>query len=182
MKRLFISLPSPVMIQKEIESIQKEWQRRIGGSIRWVRPDIAHLTLHFLGYTDESRVPEIINMIKSSAAGLEPLQLALKNLNGFPNVTRARVAIIEVGELNGNFLLILQKKLSAGLKLLDFKIEDKPFISHITLGRLRQSTALATKWYIPKLVSWRTNIVQLMESQLSPSGPSYKVLASIKLG
>ncbi|KKU47597.1 MAG: 2'-5' RNA ligase [Parcubacteria group bacterium GW2011_GWA2_46_9] len=181
MKRLFIAVPSPITIQKIISEIEHEWEKLAGHDVKWVNPEQAHLTLHFLGDTEEGTVPEIIKIIKESTIKVRPFLLVLKGLGTFPQPSNARVVYINVEEIKSHVLNTLHKNLSNQLKSLGFVIDERRFVPHITLGRLRQTKSLTTEWYVSRPISWSVNEIHLMESKLRASGPIYSIVESARL-
>ncbi|OGL87261.1 2'-5' RNA ligase [Candidatus Uhrbacteria bacterium RIFCSPLOWO2_02_FULL_48_12] len=181
MQRLFIAVPSPITIQELISEIEHEWEKLTSHNVKWVNPEQAHLTLHFLGNTEEGTVPEIIKIIKESTIKVRPFLLVLKGLGAFPQPSNARVVYINVEEIKSRVLNTLHKNLANQLKSLGFAIDDRRFMPHITLGRLRQARALTTEWYVTRPISWSVNEIHLVESKLLAVGPIHTVVESVRL-
>lgn len=181
MKRLFIAVPSSITIQKIIGEIEHEWEKLTSHNVKWVDPEQAHLTLHFLGDTEEGTVPEVIKIIKENTAEIRPFLLVLRGLGAFPQPSNAMVAYINVEEIKSHILNTLRRNLSNQLKLLGFVVDERPFMPHITLGRLRQTMALTTEWYVTRPISWSINEIQLVESKLHDTGPVYSIIESVHL-
>jgi 2'-5' RNA ligase len=87
-------------------------------------------------------------------------------------------------------LTALQRGLEAALSTLGFPPESRPFSPHLTLGRLRERVTpedrrrfglWAQSVKFEASLSFEVNAVRLMKSQLTPSGPIYSELASVKL-
>ena len=65
LKRTFLCFPVPM----EVRSKKNMLYSTLEGSpaqINWVKNDNLHLTLKFIGYTNESQIPRIINILSSN--------------------------------------------------------------------------------------------------------------------
>ena len=102
---------------------------------RPVAPPSWHLTLRFLGGTDEVAFDRLVAALAQAEAG-SPFSLAFGGLGAFPRAARATVlwlAIKEgVGRLEELATLAEQASQHAG-----FSPEDRPFHPHLTLSRIR---------------------------------------------
>ena len=182
MKRLFIAIKSPPAIQKAISEIMEEWQQHTDrNEIRWVDPSLFHLTLFYLGDTPDDKVPYIIESMQDATTGVRPFKLVLSRLATFPSSAAAKVAFIQLEEINSHSLNSMHRKLASAFHNLDVAIDDKRFIPHITMGRAKRALSLNTGWYVTRSLSWSVNQIDLMESRLGRLGPNYLTLQSIPL-
>jgi 2'-5' RNA ligase len=155
--------------------------------VAWVAPDNFHLTLKFLGAVDESRVPAVADAMLTAVVGVPPFTLTLRGLGAFPSPRRARV--IWAGAHEGTEIAaVLAGRVDAALGGLGFPREERPFASHITLGRVRTparnpvlADALAAA-AVRDLGAVPITRVSLMQSQLSPRGARYTELRHAGLG
>jgi 2'-5' RNA ligase len=197
--RVFISLELPEEIKKEIAKIQKQLQRA-GAKATWVKPEIAHLTLAFLGSVTHKEL-EIIHMILDEIRA-RPIRLELGSLGCFPNQERARIVFIE---FQGNLkaLHFLANQIHQNLKEEKIQFDNKPFVAHVTLGRVRrrhpkprgvrgspdtelssgsgQNLTHVLKGVKPKKLEFLAQEISLNQSILGPSGPKYKRLKTLHL-
>ena len=88
--RLFIALPLPKEIEKELGRIIFALKQK-GPRIKWVTPNNIHLTVKFLGETDENRVESIKDAVRKTAAEHQVITCATGGLGAFPNLKRPRV-------------------------------------------------------------------------------------------
>lgn len=161
---------------------------RIDG-LRLVRPEGIHLTLKFLGNIDASRVPRIAAALAAASARHAPFRLTLTAPGFFPNADRARVLWIGVGgELRP--LIDLQRDVDQTLAALGFAAEKRPFNPHLTIARMRDSTAGADRrraadalaaYPLPPGIAISANAVSLMQSDLRPGGAVYTRIAHVAL-
>lgn len=133
--RLFLAVPLPedvkALIGQEIASLQAE-----GWPVRWVRPETAHLTLHFLGEVERERAELVRLALPGVVAAHEPFTLRTAALGVFPNFRRPRVLWLGLhGQVHR--LETLQRDLGETLRTLGFVDTSEPYHPHITLGRVR---------------------------------------------
>jgi RNA 2',3'-cyclic 3'-phosphodiesterase len=135
--RLFLAVPLPdgvrETVAREIDELtREEWP------VRWVNPDGAHLTLHFLGEVAPERAELLRLGLPPVVAQHTAFDLRTAHLGVFPNLRRPRV--IWLGLYGpAHRLESLQRDLGAALAELDFPVGDEPFQPHITLGRVRNT-------------------------------------------
>jgi len=179
--RLFISLELPKEIKGEIEKIQKKI-KKAGVSVRFVKPEIAHLTLVFLGSVAPDRLYSIEKTLEDTTGEIRPIKLKLSRLGFFPSPKKARIIYLnllgEIGKTNA-----LSIKIKKRFKKEGVWFDKKPFVSHITLGRAKRQqnlTFLSQKIKIKK-VEFVASKVCLNKSILTPSGPVYQKLKCVFL-
>lgn len=155
-------------------------------NVRWVRPDLMHVTLKFLGDIDADFVPELLTLAKSSAEKFSSFDLTIDCLGAFPSVDRARVIWAGCSQ-PPPLLMNLYADLDRRLADYEFKPE-KHFTPHITLGRVRDSNPNALKTLAEQIQSTRIRpmkvrieAITLMESVLGRGGPDYAPLFKVKL-
>lgn len=179
--RTFIALELPEEIKTEIKNIQKQLERA-GVQARWVKPEIAHLTLAFLGSITPNKVEPISELLEEVAREIKPVKLKVHQLGSFPNFSRPRIIFLdlagELGELN-----TLAIKIRKRLKKEGIWFDKKPFVSHITLGRIkrRQNLTKIIKEIKIKKVEFIANETTLTKSQLTETGPVYTKLICVSL-
>ncbi|MCB8983900.1 MAG: RNA 2',3'-cyclic phosphodiesterase [Ardenticatenaceae bacterium] len=181
--RAFIAVEMPTAVKQELARAVNELDEQIPqGSVRWVKPELMHLTLVFLGDTAVSKLPSVTAALDEAAQTAAPFTLHLSEMGCFPNRQRPRV--IWVG-LDGHTqpLLALKRAVDEALVPLGWAAEKRPFQAHLTLGRVKDARQLRN-------VNWGTKVkelavpvtaVHLMESQLQRGGPLYTVRHSSTL-
>lgn len=104
--------------------------------MRWIDPDTAHLTLHFLGDTPPEQAQIIRLALAPLVATHGAFELRTAGLGVFPKLKRPRV--VWLGTYGPTHRLeSLYNVLGDELDEMQFPIEEKPFSPHITLGRVR---------------------------------------------
>lgn len=187
--RSFIAVELPEEVRTHLADIQRQLKKARTPSVKWVDPHSIHLTLKFLGNVETDKLAAITVAIRQSCEGIPPFSLEITGVGAFPNFNRPRVAWVGIkGELDK--LIAIQKKLDALLAPMGFPPEDRPFSAHLTLARVRDDMPPPERQAFGKLLQdtkfeasavFRVDSVNLMRSQLSPSGAIYTRLDSVKL-
>ncbi|OPX30036.1 MAG: 2'-5' RNA ligase [Candidatus Omnitrophica bacterium 4484_171] len=179
--RTFIAIPLPQDIKNYLNSIQAQL-KECDVYAKWVNIHNVHMTLKFLGETEEDKIPSIENTINKSTAGLHLLKVNLINFGFFPNERNPRVFFISTDE--ERTLQKIAYKLEKNLEPLGFNPEYR-FRSHITLARLkgkRNIACLAAKSKEIKLDKpFHIKSIILYKSTLTPKGPIYEEIFKAKL-
>src|SRR5215475_7685034 len=113
-----------------------ERHRAPGDGIAWARPSGLHLTLKFLGPAiDSNLVPPLIGALSRTAIEVQPFEVRVHGLGGFPNLRRPRVIWIGVTSAE---LSTLAGRVSDAASECGFDRERRPWSAHLTLGRVRE--------------------------------------------
>src|SRR3989337_1738203 len=86
--RAFIAVDLPA--NATLDTVAREL-RTSGAALKLADVRGLHLTLKFLGDTDEGRVPEVMAVLRQATAGLAPFRIRLRGMGAFPGVTRMNV-------------------------------------------------------------------------------------------
>jgi 2'-5' RNA ligase len=187
--RSFIAVELPAGIKLALAKMQSQLKSGGGGRIKWVDPDIMHLTLKFLGNVDTALTVEITAALRKACLGIGPFPIELDKLGVFPNARRVQVVWVGLkGEVEK--LGRLQQNIDAVLAPLGFKAENRPFTPHLTLARVREEATPEERQALGQLVtvtvpqsggSFKVDAVHLMRSQLTRNGPIYTRIDSAAL-
>jgi len=188
--RSFIAIELPEEAKKGLARLRKELERDEQRFVKWVDPGGIHLTLKFLGNIPSRRITEITEAIKEAAGGISPFHLEISGLGAFPSLRQARVFWVGVGgEMDK--LARLQQNIDSALAALGFVKEERPFVPHLTLARIREGASPPERRSFGELVGSTTfedkypvevEAVRLMRSQLTPAGAIYTCLSVVGLG
>jgi 2'-5' RNA ligase len=135
--RLFLAVPMPDAVRDRIHALI-ERLRPEGWPMRWVEPDNAHLTLHFLGDTPPEEAAILRMALPAIVARHHAFDLRTAGLGVFPKLKRPRVLWLGVYGPTHR-LESLYNEMGDVLDEMMFPIEEKPFSPHITLGRVRDT-------------------------------------------
>ncbi|MCJ7792675.1 MAG: RNA 2',3'-cyclic phosphodiesterase [Candidatus Marinimicrobia bacterium] len=179
--RTFIALELPQAVKKELTNCQRELEKT-WVQARWVKPDLSHLTLAFLGSITPEKKEKIEALLENTTKQVKPFSLHLQKINGFPNLTNPRIIFIDLGgEIEK--LNLLTNLIRQGLKKENLFFDQKPFVSHITLGRLKKKQNLKKiiSQIKPEKGKFTADKVSLKQSTLTSSGSIYRTLKSLSL-
>ncbi len=154
-------------------------------TLKTVDPSLMHVTLKFLGDTDESKIGGVLEAMKAAAQGIAPFEIVLKGVGAFPNVGRARV--VWVGMENAAPLSSMAQRLEGSLESLDFPPERRAFAPHLTVARARAERSVPAVRKIieenatTELGHASVDRIRLKRSVLTPSGPQYSTVDEVLL-
>ena len=183
--RTFIAIELPEQVRTYLADCQQRL-RRSGGDVRWVRPDIIHLTLVFLGEVPTDSLADLEKSVREAAAGFVALTIRAGGAGRFPPRGLPRVIWIGLEEAAGR-LLALQKALADATAAFAEKVEDRAYQAHLTLGRVRGPKGARDLEDILDSMGGQTGPtfeareVTIFKSTLGPQGPTYTALARIGL-
>ena len=180
MRRVFIAINLPERVKQELEKIKNEIEDSLPeqGIAKWVKTDNLHLTLVFVGYVKDERIPSICQNVKEAAQGIKPFSLKLQRVcYGPPKKMPPRLIWVELE--HDKELGQLVERLGA--------MENRAFSPHITLARIR-----TWQWkqiepeQRPEIereidLEFEVESVEVMESVLRRTGPEYTILQSFEV-
>ena len=187
--RSFIAIELPEEVRGGLARLRNELKRNEHKFVKWVNPDGLHLTLKFLGNIPSKRVTEIINVIEEVTQGVSAFHLEISGLGAFPSLRQARVFWVGIGG-EVDKLSKLQQNIDSALAVLGFAKEERPFVPHLTLARLRPGASPLERRSFGELVGStifedkyhiEVEAVSLMRSQLTPAGAVYTRLSTVEL-
>jgi 2'-5' RNA ligase len=184
MKRIFIALKveAGVTLLKMVSSLKSGLSK---DSIKWTSIDNIHITLAFLGDTEDKLIKSVSSMLKEKCKGAGNFNLIIRGLGVFRNPADPR--IIWTGVELSEKLIRLNEGIMDGLRGFNIKMEDRPFNPHLTLGRIKHINdkeilrTLLGQFQDSEIQIIPVNEVILYESVLLQSGPVYKPLAKFSL-
>jgi RNA 2',3'-cyclic 3'-phosphodiesterase len=184
MKRIFIALKVEAgeTLKNMISSLRKGLSTE---RIKWTEIGNIHITLVFLGDTENIMIKAISSMLKEKCAGSGRFELIIKGLGVFRDMHDPR--IIWTGIEPSGKLSDLNNLIVKGLKGLNIKMENRPYNPHLTLGRIKHLNdkevlkSLLEQFQNSEMQIIHVDEVILYESILLPTGPLYKPLERVNL-
>lgn len=157
----------------------------LGRSVKPVLTANFHVTLKFLGATDEAGLPDIIAAMKTVTRFQDPFDWLVQGVGVFPD--RRRPSVVWAGVEPAGPFQELAAALNEILRPLGFEPELRSLTPHITLGRLKgRPPAGLDSWLDEnqerRFGSGRVREIRLMRTDSTPSGPVYSLLALVKFG
>jgi len=183
--RLFIAINIPKREKTRIHRAATPIRDR-GYPVRWVTPELFHLTLKYLGEVGSDAVPLVEEAMEGVASATGPFQLDVGGFGAFPTIRRPQV--IWVGVDPSPALRCLKQDLEWALSARGFDRETRAFHPHFTLGRSISRPGAGAFRGLDTLSSDLTyeskvmvHKVDLMRSHLSSTGPRYETLTKFSL-
>jgi len=156
-----------------------------GANVKVVELKNVHITLKFLGNTDENLIDKIEQIIKDSIEGIEPFEINLKGAGVFPNLNYMKV--MWIGIENGEKISEIAKKIDEQLSKLGFEREKRKFSAHLTIARIRSARnkeklqQIIEKYREVEFGMLNVESIKLKKSELTQKGPIYSTLKDVKL-
>jgi 2'-5' RNA ligase len=190
--RLFLAIDPPAETAVQARRIIGRLER-FGLDAKWVDPGQLHLTLQFLGSdVDATHLHGLCLAMDQACAATAPFEVECGGVGAFPNAVNPRTIWLGVRE-GAEDLTRLHGSLAAVLGPLGYPAEDRRFVPHITLGRIRpgrqwhasaEAKALADEMERLVDLSAGRRLVQhviLYASQRDRTGPVYSRMHTAKL-
>jgi 2'-5' RNA ligase len=170
-------LPDLELFHSELKTLEP--------GLKTVDLDHLHVTLRFLGDTEEDLVPKLNEIMRSAINGIAPFTVRLHGSGTFPPKGSARV--VWVGLEGTEPLAIIASRLEASLQELGLEPEDRAFKPHLTLARVKDprasgsAKALADRYATDDFGSVEVDRILLKKSVLGPRGPTYSTVITSPL-
>lgn len=186
--RTFIAIELPKEIKDALARLQAKL-KTTGADVKWVEPQNIHLTLKFLGERDDKKVEKITRALEEVAHQKSPFTIRISSLGAFPNINSPRVIWVGIDKGDNE-----SKEIAGGLEekiaRLGIPKEERPFSSHITVGRTRsslnreklvQELEKSADYFGEKKLEFIAGKITLFKSTLTPKGPVYEALKEASL-
>ncbi len=177
-RKIFIAIEIPEQVKKRLVQKTEKWRDL---PVWWGRVENLHITLAFLGYIDDEKIPSICDSVNDAVKNLEPFEISLNEIIIGPSENQPWM-IWAVGEKSEE-LKILVEEIEKSLGI--FQREKKNFRPHMTLGRIMKE-----KWIkLPEKPAIREKInfivpvseIVIYESVMEKGKRKYLLLESFSL-
>jgi len=176
-KRLFIGISLEKEICEYFHKLTLDLSK-INKDVRVIPPQNVHVTLKFLGNIKKEDIDIIYENIELSLKGFKSFVFDLNNvLDGFPRISAARILFGTIGngseEMENLFI-----KVKNGISKIGIDREEKRFIPHFTLARMKfpiNFTGMLENIKIEEFKDIKCSKIILFESILSRKGPEYLI-------
>lgn len=175
--RLFIAIPLPEAVRTKLSGLYQSMD-----GVRWQSQSQLHITLKFLGETDREQLPELIRRLKSIRH--PTFQMTISGFGTFPE--KGRPKILWIGVTRPEPLKDLQQKIEQQCVEMGYGAEDRPFVPHITLARIKGVSKRDVMSFINQHKKVRflevpVNEFVLYESRLYPDGAVHEKVEKFPL-
>jgi 2'-5' RNA ligase len=200
MIRTFLAVELQPALRDAIDSCQRDLRRCLekerAKAVRmaWVHPSAIHLTMKFLGDTDEGLVAPLREAVARAVVSREAGTLPIERLGAFPRPQAPRILWVGPSEewargSEARGISALQHHVEEACAEFGFLREAKPFNPHLTLVRIKEGerhvgNELARSGVMdsPLAVgSLAVDAIVLMKSDLRPTGPVYTRLWDVTI-
>lgn len=180
--RLFVAIELSDAWRAWVRRVADELRPALGDAYRWVRPDLLHLTVCFLGPQTPDRLPAITRAVDAAARAERPFPLAPGHPGGFGG-RRPRVIWVGAEDRSGA-LQRLRDHLDTALDREAIPFDRKPLVPHITIARPKPGAARlpslpTASQHEPAPLQIRH--ITLVNSHLSATGPRYEIVRRASL-
>jgi len=168
----------------ELEHFHAEL-KNLGSGVKAVDMSQLHVTLKFLGDTDESQLPKLNDIMHGAINRIGPLTIRLHGSGTFPPKGNARV--VWVGLEGAGPLGVIATRLEASCRGIGFEAEGRAFKPHLTLARIKDPMAsgsaisLVERYATSEFGSVDIDRIFLKRSVLGPQGPTYTTVLTLPM-
>jgi 2'-5' RNA ligase len=183
--RAFIAVDLAVDVVSAIEALVRKIEGQVRGA-RWVAPKNLHLTLRFIGESDDQTLSALSETVASTVREFQSFALGFRGIGFFPSVKRPRVLWVGIDQ-PPKVLLELQRTLEASARKHGFEPEHRDFSPHLTIARFRKPQSDPRFVELARELGEHVFGVSLVEdvvlyrSILRPSGAEYHVIRRFPL-
>lgn len=185
MVRAFVAVKIDASVQSALGEVISELSAT-EADVKWVHDYNLHITLKFLGNTEEGDLIGIKKALEEAAKGFEAINLALYGVDAMPNINYPRVVCAnlagEVAQLTDLAHAVEGELLNIGIPK-----EARDFFPHITLGRVKSFRVKSRlikeirRFHKIELAKMVVDRIHLIKSELKPGGAIYEDLATVEL-
>jgi 2'-5' RNA ligase len=185
--RCFAAIDIDETIQAALADLQKNLRTDAHlekGEATWVKPNLMHLTIKFLGDISDEQAPQVCQIVEEIAACHKAFAVEVANIGAFGKP--AKVIWVGIGE-NSRELMALQNDMEEAFAKAGWPKEDREFSGHLTLCRIKSFKAAkklaqtAGQYAGVPLGSQKIDAICVYKSQLTPDGPVYTLLQKSEL-
>jgi 2'-5' RNA ligase len=177
MKRRFVAIDLPDNIQTDVAALCNGIS-----NARWVKANLMHLTLRFIGDADEARA----EAIAEGLAAIQPpcFPLTLQGVGTFP--PRGAPRVLWVGVAPSEPLVALQARIEAVCQAAGCEPETKRYAPHVTVARFGRHGKIDPDAWLARNRDYRSRPFtvteyHLFDSRLERGGPTHTRLQTITL-
>jgi len=158
---------------------------KTGADLKLVEPENVHITLKFLGDTEETLVDEIEKIMNNAVKETKSFNIQLKGAGVFPN--QNYIKVVWVGIEHDDPIAAIAQEIDEKLSKFGFKREERKFSPHLTIARVKTSRnkdkllQIIEKYRDIEFTDMKVDSIKLKKSDLTPKGPIYTTLKEVKI-
>ncbi len=181
--RVFIAVDiTDDRVRRSVQEVQQKLVEA-GADVKLVEPENLHITLRFIGEVSKSVVDQIAQKMRDLR--YKCFQIRIKGLGVFPSISSPRV--VWAGVVDGASELVELHNIVEQLVGRYGVKDERQFVPHLTIARVRSSrnrhviADLVREYEGFEFGSQSVSEVKLKRSVLTPSGPIYSDLVTVRL-
>ena len=184
--RFFIALEIPSENRLQFQAIQAKLHTLIP-QLKITPDDKLHLTLAFLGEQPDELKDKLVTIIQKAVQGVPSFEVTPAYIDGFPNIHHPNILWVGVkGDIDK--VLLIRERVKDGLANLHLPIDERRFIPHITIAKLKTDIKVDQKLEVEleKLMAIsfgpiKISFIKLFESVANEGFHKHNTLAEVKL-
>jgi 2'-5' RNA ligase len=186
MKRIFAAVDISEEARRRVSEYSAALRREFPDlRVGWEKAEKLHLTLKFLGETNEAQLNDLTEIVDKIAEQISTFSLQITATGVFPSPRKPRILWLGVNDKTES-LLKISELLETGCERIGFPKENRNFKAHLTVGRLREphkSIEIARKHLQNEFepVEFEVSEIVIYESKLQSTGSIYSVVSKHKL-
>ena len=186
--RCFIAAEISEEVRHELREIQTSIKRSLdceSRDLKWVKPDLIHVTMKFLGDVPDNEIVAVCRAAETAAQWHAPFDLSVEKVGHFGG-RGARTLWAGTGE-GSEPLAALHRDLEQALENIGWPPETRRFSAHLTLCRVRNPgtgfdlVPVYQPWKDQVFGDTRIDTLTVYHSQLTPEGPIYAAMGTYDL-
>lgn len=172
--------------QKKLIDVISKFRKALGGeNISWTDINNLHLTLRFIGETNEAQVKLVSKLLGEVTTHVAPFNFGIKGAGFFKGSNQPRVLFLNID--NDIVLKQLAIEIENMMVLNNFLPAERSFRSHLTIGRiktLQNKNAFYTvvnEFKFSEIQQVKITEIIFYQSILSPAGAIYNPIQILPL-
>ena len=181
--RAFLGIPIPDELKPRINQIQDGLD---DFDVKLVEKENLHFNLKFFKDIENEKVEKLKEILSKISTQFEPFEINIDGMGAFPSKSYVKVVWLGVKEGSQTFKA-LAEMIENSLEKLEIEKEEE-FVPHLTLGRVKSSRnktellVFLRKYEKIQVGKMMIDELTLFQSKLSPKGPVYEEVFTVKLG
>jgi len=179
--RLFIAVPINDRSRRLLGNQINKAQSELDLDLKWVKAKNLHLTLKFLGDTDQKKIAVLKETMVNICSKYAKFNIYYDHFEAFPSTNYPKILYFGLNKSKKQ-LISLQNELINKLYESGFEREDREYTPHLTFARTRKSTNMRQLKYEFKTfikdhdirILDKIDRISLIESKLYQNGPVYR--------
>jgi len=156
-----------------------------GEVIKWIDQNNFHLTLRFLGETNQIQTEKVKQTLENIAVRFNSFDFCLKGIGYFKSRGNPKVLFLKIEK--SQVLKQIADELNQQAVKLGYEEETREFKPHLTLGRIKfikdknKFYSLVKKFEETKIQRVNVSEIIFYQSILKPSGAIYRPIKTVQL-